>query len=91
MFDFLLILKPLRIGVPGSFKEFFSGSVKTHLAGILGGIIWCGGMVFSFMEVGATSHAISYALSNAAPVVAILWGIFIWKEGSWPCQIHKDP
>ena len=35
---FLFIMKPLRIGVPGSFKEFFSGSVKTHMAGILGGL-----------------------------------------------------
>jgi glucose uptake protein len=37
-------------------------------------------MVMSFMAVGAADPAISYALSNAAPVVAILWGIFVWKE-----------
>jgi len=30
------------------------------------------------MSVGAASPAISYGLSNAAPVVAALWGIFIW-------------
>jgi glucose uptake protein len=32
------------------------------------------------MSVGAASPAISYGLSNAAPVVAALWGIFVWKE-----------
>jgi glucose uptake protein len=30
--------------------------------------------------VSAASPAISYGLSNAAPVVAALWGIFVWKE-----------
>ena len=38
------------------------------------------GMLVSFMAAGAANPAISYALSNAAPVVAILWGVFVWKE-----------
>jgi glucose uptake protein len=37
-------------------------------------------MIFSYMAVGAANPAIAYALSNAAPVVAILWGVLIWKE-----------
>lgn len=61
-------------------KTYFTGSVKTHLTGVLGGFIWMTGMVVSFMSAGAANPAISYALSNAAPVVAILWGVFIWKE-----------
>jgi glucose uptake protein len=77
---FLFIMRPLKIGVPGSFKEYFSASAKTHLAGMLGGIIWCAGMVFSFMAVGSANPTIAYALSNAAPVVAMLWGIFVWNE-----------
>jgi glucose uptake protein len=43
-------------------------------------LIWMTGMTVSFMSAGAANPAISYALSNAAPVVAILWGVFIWKE-----------
>jgi glucose uptake protein len=57
-----------------------AGSSKTHLLGMLGGAIWCLGNSVSFMSVGAASPAISYGLSNAAPVVAALWGIFVWKE-----------
>ncbi len=38
------------------------------------------GTIFSYMAVGAANPAIAYALSNAAPVVAILWGLFVWKE-----------
>ena len=67
-------------GKPVKMKEYFAGDFKTHLTGILGGLIWMFGMVVSFMSAGASNPAISYALSNAAPVVAILWGVFIWKE-----------
>ncbi len=61
-------------------KDYFKGSTRTHLIGMLGGVIWMSGMVVSFMAAGAANPAISYALSNAAPVVAILWGVLVWKE-----------
>lgn len=67
-------------GEPVKMKEYFKGDFKTHLTGVFGAFIWMSGMVVSFMAAGAANPAISYALSNAAPVVAILWGIFIWKE-----------
>lgn len=67
-------------GEPVTMKMYWSGSTKEHLAGIIGGAIWCLGMVVSFMAVGAANPAIAYALSNAAPVVAVLWGVFVWKE-----------
>jgi len=64
----------------GVMKEYWKGKPKTHMSGIIGGSIWMLGMVVSFMAAGAANPAISYALSNAAPVVAILWGVLIWKE-----------
>ena len=67
-------------GRPVKINEWFKGSSGTHLLGLLGGAIWCLGNSVSFMSVGAASPAISYGLSNAAPVVAALWGIFLWKE-----------
>lgn len=66
-------------GEPVKMIEYFRGSFKTHLWGILGGSIWMLGMVVSFMSSGEGS-TIAYALSNAAPVVAILWGVLVWKE-----------
>ena len=51
-------------------KDYFAGDIKTHLTGMLGG----------FMGAGAANPAVSYALSNAAPVIAIIWGVFVWKE-----------
>lgn len=63
-----------------SFKDYLAGSSRTHLIGMLGGLIWMGGMVISFMGSGAANPAISYALSNAAPIVAMIWGVWVWKE-----------
>lgn len=71
--------KPVE-GEPVRMSQWFGGSARTHLLGMLGGAIWCIGNSVSFMSVGAASPAISYGLSNAAPVVAALWGIFVWKE-----------
>lgn len=71
--------KPVE-GAPVKMKEYLSGSLRTHLTGVLGGAIWMLGMIFSYMAVGAANPAIAYALSNAAPVVAILWGVLVWKE-----------
>ncbi len=71
--------KPVE-GEPVTMTQWIKGTPKAHLLGMLGGAIWCLGNSVSFMSVGAASPAISYGLSNAAPVVAALWGIFIWKE-----------
>lgn len=75
----IFMAKPVE-GSPVRISEWFRGSAKAHLLGLLGGAIWCLGNSVSFMSVGAASPAISYGLSNAAPVVAALWGIFVWKE-----------
>jgi glucose uptake protein len=75
----IFMARPVE-GNPVKFSEWLSAPARTHLLGLLGGAIWCLGNSVSFMSVGAASPAISYGLSNAAPVVAALWGIFVWKE-----------
>lgn len=79
IFNSLFMRFPVE-GKPVKMAEYFKGSLLTHSTGVIGGLIWMFGMVVSFMSAGATNPAISYALSNAAPVVAILWGVFVWKE-----------
>lgn len=63
-------------------EEYFkNGDSKTHLIGMLGGFIWMSGMVVSFMSAGAdVNKAVSYALSNASPLVAMIWGVIVWRE-----------
>ena len=80
-----LIVVPIFIAIPVEgrpvkISEWTRGPARAHLLGLLGGAIWCLGNSVSFMSVGAASPAISYGLSNAAPVIAALWGIFVWKE-----------
>jgi len=63
-----------------SISDYFKGSVKDHLVGIFGGIIWHIGMAFNILASGEAGTAISYGLGQGATVVAAIWGIFIWKE-----------
>ncbi len=63
-----------------SIKTYQQGNLKTHLIGMLGGVIWMSGMVVSFMAIPKAGPTISYALTNGAPVVAMFWGVFVWKE-----------
>lgn len=79
IFNLFVMRHPLE-GEKLSLKDYFHGNLKTHLTGMLGGIIWMAGMVVSFMAIPKAGPTISYALTNGAPVVAMFWGVFIWKE-----------
>lgn len=79
LFNTLAMRKPVT-GKPVSYKQYFKGNLKTHLVGVLGGIIWGIGTVLSYIAAGKAGAAISYALGQGAPIIAALWGIFIWKE-----------
>jgi glucose uptake protein len=61
-------------------SDYFKGSMKLHLIGILGGMIWNTGMSFSIIASGQAGVAISYGLGQGATMIAALWGVFIWKE-----------
>jgi glucose uptake protein len=71
--------KPL-VGEPVNFSGFFKTSVSNHLFGLLGGVLWGVAMVFNLVAANFTGVAISYAIGQSAPMIAALWGVFIWKE-----------
>jgi glucose uptake protein len=48
--------------------------------GLLGGFVWCLGTAFNLIAGRSAGFAISYAMGQSAPMVAALWGIFVWKE-----------
>jgi glucose uptake protein len=73
------MLKPFT-GSAVSYGDYFRGSGRNHLMGVLGGIIWCLGMSFSIIASGKAGPAISYGLGQGATIVAAIWGIYIWKE-----------
>lgn len=79
IFNTLVMRRPF-VGERVYYKEYFAGSFKTHLVGMLGGAIWCLGTAFSYIASGKAGAAISYALGQGAPLIAAIWGVFIWKE-----------
>lgn len=79
IFNPVFMRRPME-GKPLTMKEYFAAPPRTHIIGMLGGAIWCLGQVLSVMSAKAASPAIAYGLSNGAPIVAAIWGIFVWRE-----------
>ncbi len=79
VFNTVVMRRPF-VGKPVSYSDYFSGRMSTHMVGVLGGIIWGLGTALSYIAAGKAGAAISYALGQGAPMIAALWGIFIWKE-----------
>ena len=75
-----LVMKRPFVGTPVGYDAYFKGSARTHLVGMLGGAVWCLGTAFSYIAAGKAGAAISYALGQGAPMVAAVWGVFVWKE-----------
>ncbi len=79
LFNTLVMRKPF-VGEPVTYKQYFAGNAKTHLVGMLGGAIWCLGTALSYITSKAAGPAVSYALGQGAPMIAAIWGVFVWKE-----------
>ena len=74
------MLKPF-VGEPVPFSDYFTkGTVRLHLVGVLGGVIWSMGMAFNILANHAAGPAHSYGLGQGATLVGALWGVFVWKE-----------
>jgi glucose uptake protein len=71
--------KPL-VGEPVGFGGFFRAPASAHLLGLFGGFIWGTGTVFNLVAGKTTTFSVSYAIGQSAPMVAALWGLFVWKE-----------
>lgn len=78
-FNPILMRKPI-VGTPVSMGEYFRAPASYHALGLLGGGIWGLGTVFNFVAASLVGVAISYAIGQASPMVACLWGVFAWKE-----------
>ena len=62
------------------FADYFRGTKRLHLIGILGGAIWMMALSFNVIASGVAGPAISYAPGQGATLVASLWGLLIWRE-----------
>jgi len=79
LFNTIFMKNPVE-GLALNYSDYFKGGFKSHIMGILGGIIWIVGMSLNILASGKAGFAISYGLGQGATLVAAIWGVFIWKE-----------
>ena len=84
IFNVMFMNLPVE-GPPLGLVDYFRGTKKQHLLGLLGGIIWCLGTLFNFIighpgSEAKLGPAVSYALGQGATMISAFWGVFIWKE-----------
>jgi glucose uptake protein len=79
LFNTYLMKKPIE-GAPVNFKQYFQGNFKSHLSGIIGGMVWALGTSLSLLAAGKAGYAISFGLGQGATMIGAFWGVFIWKE-----------
>ncbi|MGL6194285.1 MAG: hypothetical protein ACRC2T_05635 [Thermoguttaceae bacterium] len=75
-----IVMKKPFVGTPVSPTEYFKGTSKDHLWGVIGGCIWGVGMSCNIVASSVASPAIAYGLGQGATLVSAIWGVFIWRE-----------
>jgi glucose uptake protein len=65
--------------------DYIRGTVKQHLLGVFGGLVWCCGTIANFVAASSPPEvnvgpAVSYALGQGATLISALWGLLVWKE-----------
>ncbi len=84
VFNIFFMNMPVE-GAPLGLRDYFQGSGRQHLLGLLGGIIWTIGCIANFVASSTPKSvnvgpATSYAMGQGATLVSTLWGLLIWKE-----------
>ncbi|MDO4587554.1 MAG: multidrug DMT transporter permease [Planctomycetia bacterium] len=74
-----LMEKPL-VGTPVALFDYFKGTCRDHIWGLIGGAIWAVGMTLNVIASGVASPAVAYGLGQGATLMSAIWGVFIWKE-----------
>jgi len=81
--NWLLMKKPLDGKPPVDGADYGRAKIGWHIAGILGGFIWCCGAVANFVASQAhvnVGPAVSYSIGQGATMVSACWGVFVWRE-----------
>lgn len=80
VFNSFFMYRPVS-GTRVTYRDYFKlGTPRLHVIGILGGVIWCIGMLLNMIASGKAGFAISYGLGQGATMIAAIWGVFVWRE-----------
>jgi glucose uptake protein len=90
LWNTFFMYKPIT-GTPSSYKQYFTqGTLRQHLTGILGGMIFNTGFLFNLIASEKAGPAISYGLGQGATMIGAAWGVFVFKEfASAPKSVNK--
>jgi glucose uptake protein len=81
-------------GQPLTVSRYFKIAKAHHIWGVLAGFLWLGAVIAGLAADQAPiaaqpTLALGFILSHAAPVIAALWGVLIWREtSSAPTKVH---
>jgi glucose uptake protein len=80
--NLLLMARPLDGKPPVDGSGYWRAPFRWHVAGLLGGAIWCTGAVANFVASGThfVGPAVSYSIGQGATMVSACWGVFVWHE-----------
>jgi glucose uptake protein len=89
--NLLLMAKPLDGKPPVRGSGYWDAFFRWHVAGLLGGAVWCAGAVSNFVASGAhkVGPAVSYAIGQGATMVSAGWGVFVWREFAGAPRVAK--
>lgn len=75
----IMMRRPVS-GQPLTLHEFALGAPREHAAGLLGALFWALGTSFNYTGAQFTGVPLAFAIGQANPLVAALWGVFVWRE-----------
>lgn len=78
--NYPLMRFPIAGEQPVPMRDWFKAPKRFHLWGILGGAIWAVGGVLNFIAGDKVSMAVGYAFGAGGTLVAVAWGVFVWRE-----------
>jgi glucose uptake protein len=80
--NLLLMARPIDGKPPVDGAGYGQAQPGWHVAGMLGGAIWCLGGTANFVASGAhlVGPAVSYTIGQGATLVSTCWGVFVWHE-----------
>jgi glucose uptake protein len=72
-------------GQPIPWSAYFRGTLRQHLLGIIGGVVWAVGTLTNFLAASTPAEvnvgpALSLAIGQGGTLVSVLWGVLVWKE-----------
>ena len=69
------------VGARSDYADYFrNGTLRQHLIGLLGGLIFNTGFLFNLIASDKAGPAISYGLGQGSTMIGAAWGVFMFKE-----------